>query len=274
MSRNSSAFVENGDVEDGDRPARDVTSLGTDQSVAAPRTQEHSLTEWFGQSRAVNPDGTATVLYRGEHGALVEGEYPQSRLNSLSFTDSDAASTYAMSPNNNQLDRTAEASRVTPVHLRIENPIIENRNDPFIDLSHLADKLGRREAKRIALKFDRDIQYTGNWDINYASEYDSVAHLLQEEPGELKNLYFNAHKFLDDPTEIERLKKADYDGAIHIGNGETATSLEYRVFDLRQVRSALSGRSIFRRGGRTSFAPGSDVNDNSPKVDLSKHTAR
>ena len=249
MSRDSSAFVEDGDVEDGDHPARDLTSLCTEQSVVAPRPQEHSLTEWFGQSRAVNPDGTAAVLYRGEHGALVEGEYSQSRFNSLSFTDdSDAASTYAMSPNNNQLDRTAEAPRVTPVHLRIENPIIENRNDPFIDLSHFADKLGCREAKRIARKFDRDIQYTGNWNNNYASEYDSIAQLLKEKPDELKNLYFNAHKFLDDPVEIERLKKAGYDGAIHIGNGETATSLEYRVFDLRQVRSALSGRSIFRRG--------------------------
>ena len=249
MSRDSSAFVEDGDVEDGDHPARDLTSLCTEQSVVAPRPQEHSLTEWFGQSRAVNPDGTAAVLYRGEHGALVEGEYSQSRFNSLSFTDdSDAASTYAMSPNNNQLDRTAEAPRVTPVHLRIENPIIENRNDPFIDLSHFADKLGCREAKRIARKFDRDIQYTGNWNNNYASEYYSVAQLLKEKPDELKNLYFNAHKFLDDPVEIERLKKAGYDGAIHIGNGETATSLEYRVFDLRQVRSALSGRSIFRRG--------------------------
>jgi hypothetical protein len=72
--------------------------------------------------------------------------------------------------------------------LRIENPIVENRDDPFIGLSHLADKLGRGEAKRIALKFDRDIRYTGNWDINYANEYDSVAQLLKEKPDELKNL--------------------------------------------------------------------------------------
>ncbi len=236
-------------MEDRDHPAGDVTGLGTARGVVSPRIHEQPLTEWFGQSRAIKSDGTPAVLYRGEHGALVEGEYSQSRFNSLSFTDdSDAASTYAMSPNNNQLDRTAEAPRVTPVHLRIENPIIENRNDPFIDLSHFADKLGCREAKRIARKFDRDIQYTGNWNNNYASEYDSVAQLLKEKPDELKNLYFNAHKFLDDPVEIERLKKAGYDGAIHIGNGETATSLEYRVFDLRQVRSALSGRSIFRRG--------------------------
>jgi ADP-Ribosyltransferase in polyvalent proteins len=215
------------------------------RDAVEPRLHEQPLIEWFGQSRATERDGTPAVLYRGEHGALIDGEYLQSRLNSLSFTaDPDAANTYALSPNNSRLDNIAEAPRVTPVHLKIENPIIENRNDPFIDLSHLADKLGRREAKRIALKFDRDIQYTGNWDSNYASEYDSVAQLLKEKPGELKNLYFNAHKFLDDPVEIKRLKKAGYDGAIHIGNGETATVLEYRVFSPRQVRSALSGRSM------------------------------
>jgi ADP-Ribosyltransferase in polyvalent proteins len=212
---------------------------------------EQPLIEWFGQSRATEPDGTPAVLYRGEHGALVDDEYLQSRLNSLSFTaDRDAANTYALSPNNSQFDSVAEAPRVTPVHLKIENPIIENHSDPFIDLSHLADKLGRREAKRIALKFDRDIRYTGNWEDNYAREYGSVAQLLKKKPNELKNLYFNAHKFLDDITEIERLKEAGYDGAIHIGNGETASVLEYRVFNPRQVRSALSGRSMFPQRNR------------------------
>jgi hypothetical protein len=211
------------------------------------KIQAQSLAEWFGQSRAVNADGTPVILYRGEHGVPVEGEYLQSRLNSLSFTaNRDAANTYAMSPNDNQFDRTAEAPRITPVYLKIENPIIENCNDPFIDLSHLANKLGHRDAKRIALKFDNDIRYTGNWDENYASEYDGVGQLLKEKPNELKNLYFNAHRFLDDPEEIERLKEAGYDGAIHIGNGETATDLEYRVFDPHQVRSALSGRRVFK----------------------------
>jgi hypothetical protein len=161
-----------------------------------------------------------------------------------------------MSPNNSQLDNIAEAPRVTPVHLKIENPIIENRNDPFIELSHLTNQLGRREANRIAIKFDLDIRYTGNWDENYARRHDSVAKLLEEEPDELKNLYFNAREFLDDPIEVKRLKKLGYDGAIHVGNGETATSLEYRVFDSRQVRSAICGRSIFWRSGRTAVTSG------------------
>ena len=241
----------------GDKEYRDYPAgFGTAQGVA-PRTPEQQFAEWFGQSRAIRPDGTPAILYRGEHGARIDSEHLQSRLNSLSFTeDRDAANTYAMSPNNKQYDNVAKAPRITPVHLKIENPIIENCNDPFIDLSHLADRLGQREAMRIALKFDHDIRYTCNWEEHYAHEYCSVVQLLTEKPDELKNLYFDAHKFLDDPIEVERLKGAGYDGAIHIGNGETATSLEYRVFDSRRVRSALSGGCPFWRDGRADFAVG------------------
>ena len=244
MLRGSSALLEGGEVKPLDREVRHITGVSTERGVVTPRTDEQQFTEWFGQSRAINPDGTPAVLYRGEHGAPIKGKCLRSRLNSISFVaDRNAANIYAMSPNNSPFD-IAEAPRVTPVYLKIENPIVENCNDPFIDLSHLATKLGHREAKCIAVKFDNDIQYTGNWDENYASNYCSVIQLLKEKPNELENLYFNAHKFLDNPAEVERLKRAGYDGAIHIGNGETATSLEYRVFNLHQVRSALSGLSM------------------------------
>lgn len=224
-----------------DQRMQDVTASGIDKNAVQPRPHEQPLIEWFGRSRATGPDGAPAVLYRGEHGALVDGEHFQSRLNSISFTaDRAAASTYALSPNDSQLDRFVEAPRVALVYLKIENPIIENHSDPFIDLSHLAGKLGRREAKRIALKFSDDIEYTCNWVENYACEYGSVAELLKDKPLELKNLYFNAYKLLDDLAEVDRLKEAGYDGAIHIGNGETASVLEYRVFDLLQVRPALS----------------------------------
>lgn len=145
--------------------------------------------------------------------------------------------------------------------MKIENPIIENHSDPFIELSHLAEKLGRREAKRIALKFDNEIQYAGNWADNYAREYGSVAHLLKKRPSELKNLYFDTYKFLDDIAEMERLKEAGYDGAIHIGNGETASVLEYRVFDPRQVRSVLSGQSMLPCSETTSALHGVRMDD-------------
>jgi len=140
--------------------------------------------------------------------------------------------------------------------LRIEKSDYRDRNDPFIDLSHIANKLGCREAKRIALKFDSDIQYTGNWNDNYASEYDNVASVAEGKAGRTQEPLLRRLQISRRPVEIERLKGAGYDGAIHIGNGETATSSNTACFDLRQVRSTLSGRSMFRRGGRTDFAPG------------------
>lgn len=240
-------------MEDAD--CRTVSGFGAAQVALALGPSEPQLTDWFGQSRAITPNGTPSILYRGEHGSRSETEHLQSRLNGLSFVeDRDAANIYATSPNNSQLDKVAEAPRITPVHLKIENPIIENRDNPFVELSDLIDRLGHREAKRIAMKFDNDIRYTGNWDDNYSGKYGSVAELLKESPDELRNLYFCAYKFLDDPVEVERLKKAGYDGAIHIGNGATATFLEFRVFSSRQVRSALSGRSMFWRGGEIVFS--------------------
>lgn len=197
---------------------------------------------WMGKSVVKHPDGQPMVVYRGEHGVPPADQVFQSRLNSLSFGDTNAANTYAMSPNNHK--DVVEAARVTPGYLKIENPIIHNADDPFVDLSHLEKKLGTEEARRIAEKFDADIQYTGNWEENYSHEYDNVKHLLKEKPDELKNLYFDTYKYLDDPHEVEQLKKAGYDGALHIGNGETATDMEYRIFDPSNFRTKFMGAAI------------------------------
>ena len=199
--------------------------------------------DWFGKSHATNSNGSPAVVYRGEHGTPPKDEQFHSRLNSLSFSaDPAAASTYAMYPNVHK--DVAQAPRVSPVHLKIEKPIINNLEDPFIDLAHLEKELGRKEATRIARKFSNDIEYTGNWDENYAGKYTSVADLLKRRPQELKKLYFVAFKYLDDPKEVALLRKKGYDGAIHMGNGETSTSTEFRVFDPSQVRSAIKAVAI------------------------------
>lgn len=204
----------------------------------APPTLKNEFYDWFGKSHATNPDGSPAVVYRGEHGTPPSDDQFHSRLNSLSFCDDPAvASTYAMLPNVHK--DIAQAPRVSPVHLKIEKPIINNREDPFIDLAHIEKELGRKEATRIARKFSSDIEYTGNWDENYAGKYASVADLLKRSPQDLKKLYFDTFKYLDDPNEVALLQKKGYDGAIHAGNGETSTSTEYRVFDPSQVRSAI-----------------------------------
>jgi hypothetical protein len=213
---------------------------GTAPRAAAALKKEFQ--DWFGKSLATNPDGSPAVVYRGEHGRPPKNQF-HSRLNSLSFSaDPAAASTYAMQPN--VYKDIARAPRVSPAHLKIEKPIIKNLNDPFIHLAHLEKELGVKEAMRIAKKFSSDIEYTGNWDENYVGKYASVADLLKRHPQELKKLYFAAFKYLDDPKEVALLRKNGYDGAIHVGNGETSTSTEYRVFDLSQVRSAIKGFAL------------------------------
>jgi ADP-Ribosyltransferase in polyvalent proteins len=209
---------------------------------AAPALKQE-FRDWFGESHATNPDGSPAVAYRGEHGTPLKDQQFHSRLKSLSFSDDPvAASTYAMRPNVHK--DVAQAPRVSPVHLKIEKPIIKNLDDPFIDLAHIEKELGVKEAMRIAKKFSSDIEYTGNWDENYAGKYASVADLLKRQPQELKKLYFATFKYLDDSEEVALLQKKGYDGAIHVGNGETSTSTEYRVFDLSQVRSAIKGFAL------------------------------
>ncbi len=88
---------------------------------------------------------------------------------------------------------------------------------------------------RIAEKFSSDIEYTGNWDEYYAGKYTSVVDLLKRHPQQLKNLYFDTFKYLDDPKEVAALLKKGYDGAIHLGNGKTFVSIEYRIFHPSQV---------------------------------------
>lgn len=199
--------------------------------------KEAQFSHWFGKSKAVDEKGLPIVAYRGEYGKSAENEAFHSRLPSLSFGDPETASLYAMDPNN-AADRLYRP-RVTPVHLKIENPIIENRSDPFVDMGELADKLGIKEARRIANKFSSDIQNTGNWDETFSGKYDSVKDLLKAEPDQLKNLYFESYRLLDDPAEVELMKRKGYDGAIHVGTGDNASEIEYRIFDPSQAASAI-----------------------------------
>lgn len=198
-----------------------------------------ALDKWFGKSVATTPEGVPQIVYRGEHGELPAGQMFQSRLGSLAFGDLNAANTYAMSPNNFVLDKIAKAPRITPGYLKIENPIVNNADDPFVDISHLASKLGKDEATRLAHKFDPAIRNTGNWIENYDREFGSVPELLKAKPKAIDDLYFDVYKYLDDPAEVAALKARGYDGARHIGAGETATDLEYRIFDPKQFRSAI-----------------------------------
>lgn len=200
------------------------------------------LFRWMGQSRVTGEDGLPLLVYRGEHGPLHVREHVglHSRLGSLSFGSAAAASVYASSPNDLQSDESAQSPRVIPAYLRIENPLIESPDDPFIDVARLSEVLGVEQARRIALKFSDHIEYTGLWAEDFAPKHPSVRAYIESAPQEeLDTLYFNLYPLLDDPAEVQLLKAAGIDGAIYGGSGENALEPEYRVFSADQALPAI-----------------------------------
>ncbi len=224
-----------------------------------PVTETAAFKKWFGESVAVERDQEGNplkprrpvVVYRGEHG--VTDAPIHTRLPSITFTDDPAvASIYATQPNNR--DDQAEASRMIPAYLSIQNPILVNTDDPFIDLSTLRKALGNDEARRIALKFARRIESASWWEESHSNNM-TVEKLLEElregdrDLAEIDEMFVDAYVYLDDAEEVAALKAKGYDGAIHKGSGESMDALEYRVFDQKQIKSAIPKRgNIFFHG--------------------------
>lgn len=183
----------------------------------------------------VAEDGQPVVVYRGEHGLLPGLVHARTRA--VSFGSATAASEYARHPN--KRGDVAVAPRVTPAYLAISNPVIDNRDDPFIEMGTIVDKLGRDKAERIARRFASHIENTGNWIEGFSHDYDSVEHLLDLEPGRITDLYLDAYPVFDDDEVVGWFAAAGYDGAIHLGNGITALEPEYKVFDHAQIHCAI-----------------------------------
>lgn len=175
------------------------------------------------------------VVYRGEHGGSDDAVHTRTRT--ISFGSATAASTYATEPNNP--DDTPVAPRVMAAYLSIRNPVVNDRDDQFIDMSTIAAKLGREKAELIARRLAGHIEHTCNWLDNFSSQYESAGQLLDAEPERLSELYLDAYPVFDDDEIVAWLVEAGYDGAIHSGNGETALEVEYKVFDRSQIRFAI-----------------------------------
>lgn len=180
-------------------------------------------------------DQMPLVVFRGEHGESTE--LIHSRTRAISFGTACAASEYAQHPN--RRGDTAFAPRVTPVYLTIRNPALDNRDDPFIEMGDIVEKLGRHRAELIARRFADHVENTGNWVEGFAHDFESVEHLLDMEPDRLADLYLDAYPVFDDDEVVGWFAEAGYDGAIHMGNGITALEPEYKVFDKSQVHCAI-----------------------------------
>lgn len=195
---------------------------------------------WFDGSHVVDDNGLPQKVFRGEHGSTSDGDF-QTVIGNYTFTECpQVASTYAQQPNNRSLSPLAEQPRVTPAYLVIFNPILKLLDDPFAELGELENKLGRAFVTQMAIKHDRHIENTNNWQEEVGLGHKSVESFLTLNPEGLSMLYMDAYVLLDDPEFVKVCKEAGYDGAMHIGNGESATVMEYRVFDRSQIRFAVS----------------------------------
>lgn len=184
--------------------------------------------------------GQPLLVYRGEHGQIDTTQPAlQTLIGSLSFGTARAASHYAQSPNNYTV--MPKAARVYPAYLVINNPIINDPRDAFMDFSLLEEKVGRDLAVEFFLKNSRWVEHTDNWS-RIASEggFSSVQEFYENCPERMTELYTQLWPLLDDPAFIRMLKDKGFDGAIYKGSGETSHETEYRVFDSCSVIYAIS----------------------------------
>lgn len=186
-----------------------------------------------GQTRVADCDGKPLIVYRGEHGP--NAHRFNSRLGSLTFSSAVAASQYALSPNDAR--DSGEFPRVFAAFLSIRSPALENRDDPFMDLAEVADKLGHDKAEAIARSLAGPIEDLGLWKDQFADRFGSVGAMLDRDPDSVRQLYVDAYRIFDRPEFVAWFREAGYDGALHVGNGATHDEIEYRVFDERQIRS-------------------------------------
>jgi hypothetical protein len=169
-------------------------------------------------------------VFRGQYGSITAEL--QSKLPSITFGSFKTAKLYATEPNKRE-DKVIK-SIVLSAFIQINNPIINNNSDCFADFDVLIDRLGTDFMWYMAEKHANHIYNTNNWEDNY-SQFNSISELKKCKPMEIINLYLDAYVLLDDSEFVAYAKEHGYDGAIHIGNGQTYNELEYRIFSEEQV---------------------------------------
>ena len=227
-------------------------------------TQTPAFQKFFEGSAAVDKNGAPLKVYRGEHGEVTGSV--TTRLPSITFTNDPVEASLYAEDTNDLRDRPV-APRVSPAYVSIKNPIVNTPSDPFIDYSVLIDALGLEKTIEIAQRMNkvRDVRESSAWEEDFAADYNTLEELLDSEPERIGELYPLAFNVLDDPIAVEALKEAGFDGAIHAGYGGTSDTVEYRVFDESQIRSAVAPEEVFqpRRGDgpRGSFTPGANFGE-------------
>lgn len=148
------------------------------------------------------------LAYRGQHCGVDE---VRSRLPSLSFGPYEVARIYATT-RNERGDRVVYP-QVLEVKLEISTPFVDQEGDGFIDFEDLTEKLGTHAEGFIK---------------KYGTCYSGV----------------QLWRLFDDCEFIDLISQLGYDGAIYMGSGAGAGTLEYRVLSESQVCVVEIHRSI------------------------------
>lgn len=209
---------------------------------AAMSPGSEAFTDWFGESVATDEQGKPLLLFRGEHGEPDAPDTLQHRTSSICFSTLTAANLYAEDPND--LDDAGSHKRVIPAYLLIENPVMNNRHDPFLEFEDIIAAIGTAKAEQIARDMATWIEETDHWGSNYDAEYHTVANLLDHAPERLVDLFVQAWPVFDKPRYVSWFAEAGYDGAVHGGCAATLDEPEYKAFAPSQVRSALAHQTF------------------------------
>lgn len=169
------------------------------------------------------------LVYRGQYGS--KSNKIETRLPSITFSNLESAMQYAISPNN--FNDNVINPRIILAKVTINNPVIDAK-DCFADFDLLIEKLGEEFIWKMAEKHSEQIYLTDNWQNNYG-EYKTISNLKANNKNAIYDLYMNVYALLDDNEFISKSIANGYDGAIHIGNGFTHDTLEYRAFNNNQI---------------------------------------
>lgn len=211
------------------------STFGSSENKDGEISQENPMEDvlsWASGTLVADENGIPIKVYRGEHGE--SSGVIHTRHGAISFGSREAAESYATQPNNP--NDVPVIPRIIEAYLSLKNPVINDNEDPFIDLGHIADILGMEKAVLIATFCDDHIKNTDNWCSSFGENYENVADLLAHSPEMLRELYVDAYPIFDNHGFVQWFKDAGYDGAIHGGNGETALEAEYKVFSESQIK--------------------------------------
>ena len=209
------------------------------------------------------PDGTIKVVFRGEHGPLVDDPFDATRLNTPSFTASpDVACVYATG--SGQFSRHA---RVRACVLDIRNPLqLGNLQEDVVDFGMLRDALvatGKVTDTEVRWAWARSEGYLRHWSVSELAKSPEQRDDPQEYclgwPHTLEDIsdedYTESYRIADSLGFVQLAHQAGFDGFVYQGvftspdqfdrpmeqviaagyDNDLSMAMEYRPFHREQV---------------------------------------